>query len=443
MAEYIRMSALSPTMNEGRIASWKIAEGSSFSSGDVLCEVETDKASMDYEAPVSGTLLKILLPAGATARVGEPIAIAGRKGEDSASLTDPEKASAETALQGVSAAPAPQAAGSGKSEHGTASAARHEPPAQASPGAGHGSADGKDKLSAGPAAPAGVPPSSPLARLCARERGIDLRLIRGSGPNGRIVERDVLNWTPDTAAFARTAYSGTIESPQAVAPGTIEPPSRMRSIIARRLSDSFFSAPHFYLKKKIRAQALLDLRAYANEGRAEKLSFNAFLIKIAAMALARHPEINVFWKPEGLEKRTTVDIGLAVALEDGLITPTVRQCDRKTVSEIDRELKALIEKAKNGTLVPEEYEGAGFTITNLGSWGIDEFTAIINPPASAILAVGAVVREPMADDNDHVAIASTITLTLGCDHRSVDGAMGAAFLADLAGLMEHPAAALI
>lgn len=443
MAEYIRMSALSPTMNEGRIASWKIAEGSSFSSGDVLCEVETDKASMDYEAPVSGVLLKILLPAGATAKVGEPIAIAGREGEDISVLTAPERASAEPALQGASGAPAPQAAGPGKAKHGTASAELHQPPAQPSSGAGHASADGKARLSAGPIAPAGVPPSSPLARLRARERGIDLRLVRGSGPNGRIIERDVLDWTADTTASARTAYSETAESTQAKAASMLEPPSRMRSIIARRLSDSFFSAPHFYLKKKIRAQALLDLRAYANKDRAEKLSFNAFLIKIAAMALARHPEINVFWRLDGVERRTSIDIGLAVALEDGLITPTVRQCDRKTVSEIDRELKVLIEKAKNGTLAPEEYEGAGFTITNLGSWGIDEFTAIINPPASAILAVGAVVREPMAEDNDHIAIASMITLTLGCDHRSIDGAMGAAFLADLARLMEHPAAALV
>ena len=443
MAEYIRMSALSPTMNEGRIASWKIAEGASFSSGDVLCEVETDKASMDYEAPVSGTLLKILLPAGATAKVGDPIAIAGRKGEDIASLTAPERTSAETVLQGESAAPAPQAAEPGQSEPGTAFTEMHEWPVQPGPGTGRVSANEIAGASAAPVAPAGVPPSSPLARLRAKERGIDLRVVRGSGPNGRIIERDVLEWTPNTAAFARTALSGASESLQAKASSTLEAPSRMRSIIARRLSDSFFSAPHFYLKKKIRAQALLDLRAYANEGRAEKLSFNAFLIKIAAMALARHAEINVFWKPEGLERRSAIDIGLAVALEDGLITPTVRQCDRKTVSEIDRELKVLIEKAKNGTLAPEEYEGAGFTITNLGSWGIDEFTAIINPPASAILAVGAVVREPVADDTEHIAVASTITLTLGCDHRSVDGAMGAAFLADLAGLLEHPASALV
>ncbi len=398
-------------MNEGRIASWKVAEGASFSSGDVLCEVETDKASMDYEAPVSGVLLKILLPAGATAKVGEPIAIVGKEGEDISSLP---------AAPSVSVEPPSSVRLPPEQKEKTASEQFFSISAEA------------DKPHGAPAAPARMPPSTPLARLRARERGIDLRLVRGSGPNGRIIERDVFEWVPSNGA-------AKVSEPAA----SIEPPSRMRAIIARRLSDSFFSAPHFYLKKKIKAQPLLDLRAFANQNRAEKLSFNAFLVKMAAMALVRHPAINVFWKQEGIERRTAVDIGLAVALDDGLITPVVRQCDRKTVGEIDKELRALIVKAQSGTLTPEEYEGAGFTITNLGTWGVDEFTAIINPPASAILAVGAVVKEPIAGDNDRIEIAPMLTLVLGCDHRSIDGATGAAFLADLAYLLEHPAAALI
>jgi pyruvate dehydrogenase E2 component (dihydrolipoamide acetyltransferase) len=234
-------------------------------------------------------------------------------------------------------------------------------------------------------------------------------------------------------------------------------------VIARRLSESFFTAPHYFLKKKINAEALLELRATANVGRPAKLSFNAFLMKIVAEALVRHPEINVYWRgpaavsaadaaasPEPptairpiLEQRHSIDVGLAVALPDGLITPVVRDCNLKSASDIDAELAQLIEKARGGRLAPEEYEGAGFTVTNLGSFGIDEFTAIINPPGSAILAVGAIVKEPIVGDNDVIRVAQTLTLTLGCDHRSIDGAVGAVFLADLARMLENPGMALV
>jgi len=229
-------------------------------------------------------------------------------------------------------------------------------------------------------------------------------------------------------------------------------PSMKRQVIARRLSASFFSAPHYYLNKKIRAEALLELRALANEGRSERLSLNAFLIKIAASALAAHPEVNVYWREVSssgerlsqpvIEQRNTIDIGLAVALSDGLITPVIQNCDKKTVSEIDRDLTQLIEKARAGRLTPEEYEGAGFTISNLGSFGVDAFTAIINSPGSAILAVGAVRKEPVVE-GEALAIGQTLSLTLGCDHRSIDGAVGAAFFADFAAMLEKPALAIV
>lgn len=452
MAEFLQMIALSPTMEEGRIAKWDIEEGQSFSAGDVLCEVETDKASMDYEAPKTSVLLKILVPAGQTAKVGDPIAIMGALGENIEGLLTTQN-SAQSSVQNTEV----------PSEHAGKAASSQptietplQPPAENF-------------------APSGQPLSSPLARKRAQEVGIDLRLVRGSGPGGRVVEKDVLAFAVDrtqettaaalqgTSAAAPQRANGAPSPRSIIAPETetAQPapaspitmqPAMKRQVIARRLSASFFSAPHYYLNKTIRAEALLELRALANEGRSEKLSLNAFLIKIAASALAKHPEINVYWREAGssgnnssqpiIEQRQSIDIGLAVALPDGLITPVVRNCDRKTVSEINNELASLIEKARAGRLTPEEYEGAGFTISNLGSFGVDSFTAIINPPGSAILAVGAVLKKPVVE-GDIVAIGQTLSLTLGCDHRSIDGAVGAAFFADLAAMLEKPGLAII
>lgn len=471
MAELLRMIALSPTMSEGRISKWKIDEGTEFSSGDVLCEVETDKASMDYEAPQSASLLKILLQAGETANVGDPIAVIGQKGEDYAPL-----------LKGMG----PEAGGAGKAHEPErpAEKAKQEPPSvaaqpspQPAPQAGAESAESLPRQA--PQAPARLPPSSPLARRLALERGIDIRLVPGSGPGGRVVEHDILEFAEGTKSAAPLpGAAGPAPSELRREPDIIQP-SMKRLVIARRLSESFFTAPHYYLKKKIRAEALLALRATANAARPTKLSFNAFLVKIVAEALVRHPEINVYWRGQSapgasnaagagaagaapetaggpmssstsasaphpvLEQRHSIDIGLAVALPDGLITPVVRDCNLKSVSEIDAELAQLIEKARAGRLAPEEYEGAGFTISSLGSLGIDEFTAIINPPGSAILAVGTIVKEPVVDDRDAISVAQTLSLTLGCDHRSIDGAVGAVFLADLAGMLENPAMALV
>ncbi len=468
MAELLRMIALSPTMSEGRISKWKIGEGTEFSSGDVLCEVETDKASMDYEAPQSASLLKILLQAGETANVGDPIAVIGQKGEDYASL-----------LKGMG----PEAGGAGKAHEPErpAEKAKQEPPSVAAqPSPQPAPQAGAESLPRqAPQAPARLPPSSPLARRLALERGIDIRLVPGSGPGGRVVEHDILEFAEGTKSAAPLpGAAGPAPSELRREPDIIQP-SMKRLVIARRLSESFFTAPHYYLKKKIRAEALLALRATANAARPTKLSFNAFLVKIVAEALVRHPEINVYWRGQSapgasnaagagaagaapetaggpmssstsasaphpvLEQRHSIDIGLAVALPDGLITPVVRDCNLKSVSEIDAELAQLIEKARAGRLAPEEYEGAGFTISSLGSLGIDEFTAIINPPGSAILAVGTIVKEPVVDDRDAISVAQTLSLTLGCDHRSIDGAVGAVFLADLAGMLENPAMALV
>ncbi len=425
MAERLLMMALSPTMAEGTITKWKVAEGSAFKAGSVLCEVETDKASMDYEASKDAVLLKILVGEGGKAAVGMGIAVIGAAGEDPGPLSAaapgvpaPPPLPAAPALPKPSAAPpSPKAP----------EPAREAVPAVEAPGGG------------GPSAPASYPPSSPLARSLARELGVDLRYARGSGPGGRVVERDVRELASRGPA---AGPSGSRPLPAGAADRRV-PVSGKRAVIARRLSESFFTAPHFYLKRRADVGSLLALREGANAGREKPISLNAFLVKLCAEAIVRHPYMNSGWEGDAITERSSVDIGLAVALPDGLITPVVRDCARKGVAAIDEELSALIAKARDRGLAPSEYEGAGFTISNLGSYGVEEFTAIINPPGSAILAVGAALIEPWVREDGSVGARRAMALTLGCDHRVIDGAAGARFLATLASFVEDPGKALL
>jgi pyruvate dehydrogenase E2 component (dihydrolipoamide acetyltransferase) len=412
MAEKVLMIALSPTMETGTIARWRKKEGEQVRSGDVICEVETDKATMDYESSGEGTLLKIVLAEGGEAKVGDLIAVLGTPGEDISGLLGKAHAQPPAAAQEKPAAQAPAAAPQKPSARAPEAAAA--PPQS-------------DR-----------PRSSPFARRLADEKGIDIRSVPGSGPGGRVVMRDVLDIRPSQAAAAGPALEP--------GPGDeLVPLSGMRRAIAQRLSESMFSAPHFYLTVTVQADDLVDFRARLNEGREKKVSFNAILMALAGRALARHPRVNSSWSAQGILRRASADIGLAVALPDGLITPVVRGCAAKGILAIDEELSDLVERARGGKLRPPEYEGATFTISNLGSLGIDEFTAIINPPGSAILAVGAVRREPVIverPDGDHVAARRRMTMTLSCDHRVIDGAVGAAFLRDLADSLENPALGL-
>jgi pyruvate dehydrogenase E2 component (dihydrolipoamide acetyltransferase) len=419
MPEKILMMALSPTMETGTLARWRKKEGDTVASGDVLCEVETDKATMDYESSTEGTLLKILLPEGGQAKVGDPIAIVGKPGEDISSMIAEGAASASkvpAAKPGVSrAAAAPGLALAGAATPATS------------------------------AAPGGRVRSSPLARKIAQTKGVDLRSVRGSGPEGRIVKRDVEGLAPGagTSAVGSRAAAAFPGAPL-LQPGPgdeVIPVSRMRQVIARRLSESMFTAPHYYLTVAVAMDELLAARTRLNAGREKKISVNAFLMAIASRALARHPRVNSSWNGETLLQHSSADIGLAVALPDGLITPVVRDCGRKGIAAIDTELAELVEKARAGKLAPTEYAGATFTISNLGAAGIDEFTAIINPPGSAILAVGAVRKEPVVE-NDAVVIRQRMRVTLSCDHRIIDGATGAAFLRELADMLESPLLAL-
>ena len=428
MAENVPMIALSPTMDKGTIVRWRRKVGDVVKSGDVICEVETDKATMDYESSTEGTLLAIVVPEGGQAAVGDTIAIMGSPGEDVTALA-PKAAQPAAAASEAPAAPAAPAT-----------------PAPAAPAA-----------SAAPAAPGARVRSSPLARRIASEHGIDPATVRGSGPGGRIVKRDIeaAEGAPRSAA---PAASSPTRAPAGPAAGDrVVPVSAMRRTIARRLSESMATAPHYYLTLSVDAASLLRVRDDLNAAlavdapatsapggpAARKVSLNAFLMKLAAEALRRHPRVNATWNGDTITLHGAADIALAVALDDGLVAPVVRDCGTKTLLSIESELADLVVRARAGRLAPAEYEGAGFTISNLGTFGIEEFTAIINPPGTAILAVGAIERVPVAAEGDRIEIRPRMKVTLSCDHRAIDGAVGAAFLASLKDALEHPVRALL
>jgi pyruvate dehydrogenase E2 component (dihydrolipoamide acetyltransferase) len=405
MAEKVMMIALSPTMEEGSIVSWSKQEGDKVSSGDVICEVETDKASMDYESTQEGTLLKIVVGDGKTASVGETIAILGEEGEDISGL-----------LEEATAAPEKDPATTVPVE------AREEPQAPPQVPPRQQPQQGRELRAPG------VVKASPLARTLARERGVDLSQVSGTGPGGRVVKRDVESFTP--------AERSTGPSVFATGGGGVEeadiPVSRKRAV----------KAPHFYIRMSAFTEGLMAARKRLNERLPEKVSLNAFLMKLAAESIKRNPVVNQSWMGETIHQHGSIDIGLAVAVPDGLITPVVRDCGRKGIVQMDRELSPLIEKARTGKLAPEEYTGATFTVSNLGSYGVDEFTAIINPPGSAILALGAMKKEPVVDESDQIVVRQVLRMTLSCDHRVIDGAKGAEFLATLRDMIQDPIQAL-
>lgn len=410
MAEKLLMFALSPTMEEGTIAKWNKQEGDKIGSGDVICEVETDKATMDYESIQEGILLKIIVPAGKQARVGDMIGIIGASGEDYSSLLIPKAGSdiPPVALpKDVAATSQPVV------QSGTAS---------------HTNSGGSAK-------------ASPLARKLASEQGIDLASLVGSGPGGRIVKRDL---EAGSSASAGGSTAKPLYTAQARAEDLRIPVQGKRAVIAKRLAESMFSAPHFYLKKSAIADGVLAARAMLNKEvpASAKISFNAFIIKFVAEALKRFPAVNAGWQGDSILQFGSIDIALAVDLGNGLITPIVRDTGSKGIRQIDAELKILIEKAGNGTLKPDEYSGASFTISNLGSFGIEEFTAIINPPGAAILALGEVKKTPVVAEDDSITIAQVMKLTLSCDHRVIDGALGGKFLAELCNMLENPVRSL-
>jgi pyruvate dehydrogenase E2 component (dihydrolipoamide acetyltransferase) len=439
MAKVLDMPKLSPTMEEGQISVWHKKVGDTIAIDDLLAEVETDKATMEYRSFDKGTLLAILTPAGSVVRLGQPVAIVGAPGEDISKL-QAGGAAAPAAPAAPKAEPAPAPAAP-KAEPAAAPATPPPAPAAAAPVAPPAPAA---PAAPGPAAEPERVKASPYVRKQARERGLELVGVTGSGPHGRIIARDLDN-------LAKPAPTPTQAPTAPVTPGElvtpeVRPLSMMRKAIARKLTESKQTVPHFYLTIDVDVAALVALREQMNADLAAtaekgtdppKISVNDLLVKACAVALRRVPECNAQFTPDSILVHRRVDISVAVAVTDGLVTPVVRDADKKTVAAIAAEIRDLAGRARAKKLRPEEMANGTFSISNLGMYGIDEFAAVINPPEGAILAVGQVRNEPVVQ-GDKVVPGKKMAMTLSCDHRVVDGAVGATFLKALRALLEHP-----
>jgi pyruvate dehydrogenase E2 component (dihydrolipoamide acetyltransferase) len=428
MAILVEMPKLSPTMEEGQIAAWHAKEGDTIDVDDLLAEVETDKATMEFRSFDRGVLLKILVDAGAIVKLGDPVAIMGEAGEDVSDLI--KAASSGVAKPKTAAAPAAGAPPSGTAQ--AVPAAPVSSPLQNSSPLQSVGASGRVK-------------ASPYVRKQARELGVDLRRVAGSGPGGRIVARDLdgslAHATRSPASAGASPVAAMTQSFESLEP-IVQPLSMMRKTIARRLTESKQTIPHFYLTIDVDASNLWDLRKQLNADLAQapeptKISFNDLIIKAAALAITRSPSINASFTPDAIIYHRRVDISVAVAIDDGLVTPVVRFADRKSVLEIGAEVRELAKRARDRKLTPEEMMNGTFSISNLGMYKIDEFAAVINPPEGAIMAVGAIRSEPVVD-GDRVVAGRRMKVTLSCDHRVVDGTVGAEFLKALRSILEQP-----
>jgi pyruvate dehydrogenase E2 component (dihydrolipoamide acetyltransferase) len=448
MPTQILMPALSPTMEEGTLAKWLVKEGDTVSSGDLLAEIETDKATMEFEAVDDGVIGRILVPAGTEAvKVNAPIAVLLAEGESASDVAAPEApkasdAAAEAAPAGSSdavAAPSPETAPSGGYGRGETAAT----PAP--------SREDGERIFA-----------SPLARRIAKEKGLDLAAVKGSGPKGRIVKADVekaeAGPAKPAAAPVKEAVAAPIAAPAATGPTANQVIAMyegraysevkldgMRKIIAARLTEAKQTIPHFYLRRDIRLDALLAFRADLNaklEKRSVKLSVNDFIIKACAIALQQVPKANAVWAGDRVLELKPSDVAVAVAIEGGLFTPVLKDAEMKSLSALSAEMKDLAARARTRKLAPQEYQGGSFAISNLGMFGIDNFDAVINPPHGAILAVGAGVKKPVVGAGGEIEVATVMSVTLSVDHRVIDGALGAELLQAIVDNLENPVAML-
>jgi pyruvate dehydrogenase E2 component (dihydrolipoamide acetyltransferase) len=442
MAEKFLMPKLSPTMEEGQISRWVKNEGEKFDANETLAEVDTDKATMEMTALTGGTLLKILKGAGETALLGEAIAITGNPGEDiSALLSEVASNGAAKAEPAKQAEPPASAGGEQPKAETRAVAAVSEPPAVA--GGLTQTSEIRSPQSNGRLI------VSPIAARMAADNGIDLKTIAGSGPNGRIIKRDI----EEALAGTRTSVSANAaRGVKPFTPSTIvgasaytdEPTSKIRQVIASRLAESIGPIPTFYLTTEIEMDNVLALRKQINADLDDdsKVSVNDIIVKVAAMSLMKHEWVNASYQDKHIRFYQQADIGVAVAIDEGLITPVVRGANLKGFAEISAEIKDLAAKAKAKKLQPEEYTGATFSISNLGMMGIKEFTAIINPPESGILAIGGANPTPVVRDGQ-VVVRSIMHVTMSCDHRVIDGATGAKFLQTFKQMLENPVLMLV
>jgi pyruvate dehydrogenase E2 component (dihydrolipoamide acetyltransferase) len=461
MATQVVMPKLSPTMEEGQLSRWLKKEGDKVSMGEPLAEIDTDKATMEMQALGNGVLRKILIKEGESAPLGQLIAIIGEPDEDISAL-EGQATGGQPAAESKPAAQQEdnkEAGDGGDKQQALATSEQPQASQQPAPveaakqptssgnGDGTSTSNQSERLIV-----------SPLAARMAAEAGIDLRSLSGSGPGGRIVKRDIE--AAMSATTQQPAAETLAQTPQrhlrAVAPGTQsqqtsqgasaykdEPTSIMRQTIARRLVTSLGPIPHFFLTTEIEMDRAAELRRSINELDAElKVSINDLIIKVAAASLIQHPQVNASFQDKAVRYYERADIGVAVAIEDGLITPVVRSADLKSISEISREVRELAGRARTRKLMPEEYTGATFSISNLGMLGIDEFTAVINPPEAAILAVGAMTPKPVVREGE-IVVRQIMRVTMSCDHRVIDGASGARFLQTFKKLLENPLLMLV
>ena len=417
MAEVIRMPRISDTMEEGTIVAWLKEVGDTVEAGETIAEVETDKATMELDSYVDGVLLHIEVEEG-TVPINGIIAVIGEEGEDWKALLDGDSVEAPVSTEAAATA------------ESNSSSAPESTPQTAAPVV----TKEDDRVKA-----------SPLAKAMAKESGIDITAITGSGDNGRIIKRDIEKAMSNGSS---TVASPSPASPAVSAPAAAEgtyvdiPVTNMRKTIARRLGESKFSAPHFYLTVEIDMDNAMKLRKQLNEVAPTKLSFNDLVVKAVAVSLRKHPAINSSWLGDRIRENKEINIGVAVAVEEGLLVPVVKNADIKTLSQINTEVKTMAGKAKDKKLGMDEMQGNTFTISNLGMFGIEEFTAIINPPDACILAVGGIIQKPVVKDGE-IVVGNRMKVTLSCDHRVVDGAKGAAFLNDMKAVLEDPIRILV
>ncbi|MEQ9376050.1 MAG: pyruvate dehydrogenase complex dihydrolipoamide acetyltransferase [Imperialibacter sp.] len=426
-ATVVTMPKMSDTMTEGVIASWLSKVGDTVKAGDIIAEVETDKATMELESYEDGTLLYIGVEAGSSVPVDGVIAIIGEKGADYKTLLKAHEA-------GAGSAPAEESAPQGASAPSSTASAPAAPSQAAT--ADHSSDNGRIKI-------------SPLAKKMAEDKGYDIRQIAGSGDGGRIVRKDVESFSPSAQPSASAAAPGK-ETPKVVLPSIVGeesfedvPVTQMRKVIAKGVSDSKFTAPHFYVTMEINMDKAIEARTSLNDISPVKISFNDMVVKAVAAALRLHPDVNVSWRGDKIRMNKHIHVAVAMAIPpDGLLMPVVRFADNKSLSHISAEIKEFGQKAKAKKLQPTDWEGATFSISNLGMFGVDEFTAILNAPASCILAVGG-IKETAVVKNGQLVPGNIMKVTLTCDHRAVDGAMGAAFLQTLKKFLEDPIKLLV
>lgn len=442
MAQKIEMPKLSDTMEEGVIAKWNVKEGDSVSSGDVIAEVDTDKATMEVEVFDDGTILKILAKEGEAIPLGGLMAIVGEEGEDISELLDGADSDEKGSKSEEKSESKSEGEGDSKSKDkkqdkeeesdddsfdpilGDMNGGNGKSKAEKAEKPDSGSEDGRIKV-------------SPLAKKMAEEKGIDLESVKGTGPDGRIIKKDIEEYKP-TEKSDKSKPVATFDSEESEDVKI----SQMRKAIARRLSESKFSSPHFYETIDINMEQAMGARSKLNEVSDVKISFNDIIVKACAVALRRHPAVNSSWLDDVIRKHGDVNVAVAVAIDDGLMTPVIRHADKKNLRQIGTETRELAGLARERKLQPEQMEGSTFTISNLGMYGIEEFTAIINPPNACILAVGTIRNVPIVKDGV-VVPGHMMKVTLSSDHRIVDGAKAAEFLSTLRQLLENPLSMLL